>query len=123
MFDSETGLYYNWFRYYDSEVGRYLRADRISEKVQLFAYAGNNPVLFVDMFGLDYLKFVMTAPFGKNGKRGVLIWCKWKKKTKKPPRPGHWIEDGKWTAVSGGSSDHIPPGTYTIFKVKKLNGC
>jgi len=32
MFDSETGLYYNWFRYYDSEVGRYLQVENVEHK-------------------------------------------------------------------------------------------
>jgi RHS repeat-associated protein len=53
--DSETGLYYNRFRYYSPEEGMYLSKDPIG-------LAGNNPTLYgyvkdvnswIDEFGLD----------------------------------------------------------------------
>jgi RHS repeat-associated protein len=53
--DSETGLYYNRFRYYDPSTGAYLSQDPIG-------LAGNNPTLYsyvkdvntwIDIFGLD----------------------------------------------------------------------
>jgi RHS repeat-associated protein len=53
--DSETGLYYNRFRYYDPSIGNYLSQDPIR-------LAGNNPTLYgyvqdvnswVDVFGLE----------------------------------------------------------------------
>jgi RHS repeat-associated protein len=55
--DSETGLYYNRFRYYSPEDGMYLSQDPIG-------LAGNNPTLYgyvkdtnswVDVFGLDVI--------------------------------------------------------------------
>ncbi|HID99062.1 MAG TPA: RHS repeat-associated core domain-containing protein [Thiotrichaceae bacterium] len=51
-FDSETGLHYNWWRYYEATTGRYLRLDPIPS-VNLYAYASGNPVSFVDPFGLE----------------------------------------------------------------------
>ena len=54
--DVETGLYYNRFRYYDSNTGTYISQDPIG-------LAGNNPNLYaytsdsnseVDPCGLDY---------------------------------------------------------------------
>ena len=53
-FDSETGLHYNWHRYYDPGLGRYLRPDPIGlvGGIDLYGYAGNDPVSVVDPWGL-----------------------------------------------------------------------
>ncbi|WP_303650014.1 RHS repeat domain-containing protein, partial [Desulfobotulus pelophilus] len=53
--DEETGLHYNWWRYYDPEVGRYLRVDPIGLEggdVNLYAYAFSNPENYIDAYGL-----------------------------------------------------------------------
>jgi RHS repeat-associated protein len=54
-FDEETGLHYNWHRYYDPTIGRYLRADPIGldAGINLFLYVRNNPVNWIDPWGLD----------------------------------------------------------------------
>ena len=53
-FDRETGLHYNWHRYYGPGVGRYLTADPrgLSSGLNLFAYASNNSLTFYDLLGL-----------------------------------------------------------------------
>ena len=53
-FDEETGLHYNYHRYYDPSASRYLRPDPIGLNggINLFTYAVNDPVNFVDPFGL-----------------------------------------------------------------------
>jgi RHS repeat-associated protein len=53
-FDEETGLHYNRYRYYDPETGRFLTADPIGLKsgLNLYSYAFNNPVNWVDPSGL-----------------------------------------------------------------------
>ena len=61
--DSETGLYYNRFRYYDPSTGAYISQDPIG-------LAGNNPTLYgyvcdsnteFDSFGLDCGKATSKA--------------------------------------------------------------
>jgi RHS repeat-associated protein len=53
--DAETGFHYNYHRYYDPKTGRYLSPDPIGQAggINLFAYAKNNPVRFIDLMGLD----------------------------------------------------------------------
>ncbi len=54
-FDEETGLHYNWHRYYDPKTGRYLTADPIglAGGINLFLYADGNPINVIDPFGLS----------------------------------------------------------------------
>ena len=52
--DSETGLFYNYFRYYNPIIGRYIQPDPIglAGGFDLYAYVGQNPINFVDPLGL-----------------------------------------------------------------------
>jgi len=51
--DSETGLYYNRFRYYDPEAGQYIRQDPIglAGGMRLYGYV-NDASKWIDPFGL-----------------------------------------------------------------------
>ena len=51
-FDDETGLIYLRNRYYDPSIGRFITEDPIRDGENWYVYAGNNPVSFVDLFGL-----------------------------------------------------------------------
>jgi RHS repeat-associated protein len=52
--DQETGLHYNWNRYYDPKTGRYLTPDPIGLEggINLSVYAINNPIRYSDFKGL-----------------------------------------------------------------------
>ena len=52
--DTETHLYYYRARYYAYDIGRFLQVDPIGydDGLNMYAYVSNNPVSFVDPFGL-----------------------------------------------------------------------
>ncbi len=52
--DNETGLHYNYHRYYDPTTGRYMRPDPVglAGGINLFAYANHNPINKTDPLGL-----------------------------------------------------------------------
>lgn len=52
--DTETGIFYNWNRYYEPKTGRYLTSDPIglAGGLNSFLYSNANPLRFVDPMGL-----------------------------------------------------------------------
>ncbi len=53
-FDAETDLHQNYFRDYDPRTGRYVQSDplRLMGGMNLFSYAADNPIMFIDRRGL-----------------------------------------------------------------------
>ena len=55
-------MHYNYFRYYDPGTGRYITPDPIglAGGINLYAYVGNNPVNWIDPWGL--LSYLVSRP-------------------------------------------------------------
>ncbi|MBI3546205.1 MAG: RHS repeat protein [Gammaproteobacteria bacterium] len=53
-YDAETGLHYNWNRYYDPKLGRYITSDPIGLDAGLntYVYVDSNPLGWIDPKGL-----------------------------------------------------------------------
>ncbi|MDD5276964.1 MAG: RHS repeat-associated core domain-containing protein [Methylovulum sp.] len=62
--DSETGLFYNYFRVYDPKAGRYAQSDPIGLRggLNAYAYVNNNPLTRIDPLGLDSVLIFQTEP-------------------------------------------------------------
>jgi RHS repeat-associated protein len=60
--DKETGLFYNVFRDYDPNTGRYVESDPIGllAGINTYTYVGGNPISYIDPWGL--LKINLVAP-------------------------------------------------------------
>lgn len=58
-YDEETGLHYNYNRYYDPATGRYISADPIGIEggINLFAYVKNNPFITIDLDGTSLVVY------------------------------------------------------------------
>jgi RHS repeat-associated protein len=55
-YDQETGLHYNYHRYYNPSTGRYLTPDPIGQTggLNIYLYANNNPINLLDPGGMIF---------------------------------------------------------------------
>jgi RHS repeat-associated protein len=53
--DEDTGLAYNWFRFYEPDTGRYISPDllELSGGINVYAYSAN-PLRLLDLYGLTH---------------------------------------------------------------------
>lgn len=60
-YDEESGLNYNWNRYYNPETGRYTSIDPAGEGINFYTYVANNPNLWTDPLGLCKAHTMLAA--------------------------------------------------------------
>ena len=72
-YDSETQLHYNYFRYYDPTLGRYITSDPIglAGGINTYAYVLNNPVNYIDIFGL--VRWPESGATNTVGREGTIV--------------------------------------------------
>ena len=95
--DRETGLHYNFFRYYEPEVGRFVNQDPIGlAGGENFYQFSPNTQSWIDLLG----------------------WIYWKKSTPKPPS---WRQpkDGTWAGIPGYSPFTLNNPSKLRYKILK----
>jgi RHS repeat-associated protein len=124
--DQETGLHYNYFRYYNPQTGRYVTPDPIGLEggINLFAYAKNNPAKFIDPYGriaiADDIAYALLAA-------GVYTWTvayinspAGQELIRNMARNLEWIWDISFASKPGSKPKGCPTGTKPINKYPEL---
>jgi RHS repeat-associated protein len=118
-YDQETGLHYNYFRYYDAITGRYVTPDPIGLEggVNLFAYAQNNPITFSDPSGGQVIKNPpKQPPNDRDEQLRAAPEC--------PKNCGHWKTESQERGLVTNCACHLRCITDTgvVIKYKRQLG-
>lgn len=100
--DTESGLYYNRFRYYDCESGQYLCADPIGLAGGLNTYAyAPNPLSWIDPLGLTS-EYKSESPY--HGRKPTYV------------NPGHHDPSSPDFRGGGSKTTHLPPDAEDVYR-------
>jgi len=121
--DEESGTYYYRARQYDPSIGRFLQRDPLGmvDSANLYSYVTNNPINFIDPFGLkEYL--IISASGG--GSAGIFA----------AEGGGYYVIDlknkqitefeyvGVGLGVGFGGSANLEVGVYDVDNISDLSG-
>jgi RHS repeat-associated protein len=139
--DRETVLLYNYFRDYDSSLGRYLESDPIGLRggLNTFSYSEGNPMTIYDPHGLAAFKAVKwVVRLGKRvgwvpgstiGPKTALLWRKAGKDVCVQGRDAYDAAKKLETAAHGkdsllhhGKDTHVKSGNQAHFQSRGAQG-
>ena len=73
-FDEETGMYYYGARYYEPRLSLWMSTDPLEGKypnISSYCFTANNPIVYIDLKGLDLVK--VSVPANKEGTKFRMI--------------------------------------------------
>ena len=106
-YDAETRLHYNWHRYYDPKVGRYITSDPLglSAGINTYGYVDGNPIMRKDPNGLDWLSDTsnFSAGFGDTISFGATDWIREQMGTNESVNKcSSFYSGGEWAGIGYG---------------------
>ena len=109
--DTETGLFYYGFRYYDPVTGRWPNRDPIGERggLNLYGMVGNNPVNLWDYLGMAYFEPEWVAEGATYDGRNLWV-AAWLRNRETLPDVGWLVESFQVRVLAweGKSADGTP---------------
>ncbi|RJP79798.1 MAG: hypothetical protein C4522_09325, partial [Desulfobacteraceae bacterium] len=118
--DAESGLYYNYHRYYDFKTGRYLRADPtgfLGGSNNLYTYVSNMPIRKIDPLGLWEYEAYCRYISGGEGIGGAVLKCHITGPCMRNNKRQVWLTRTILVGFTAGS-----PGSWTYFSMTLNDG-
>lgn len=116
--DLEDSLYYNYFRDYNPELGRYMQSDPIGLDggLNVYTYANGNPASFVDFYGL-----ALSGQGTSRASKGGFPQSAWENRAGPRPDPlvQRMVERAATIAAQQGVKhiiDSIAPGSGSLLR-------